>query len=1174
MCKRITERVLSLLLVGWLLLNLTAPVAWAAPAGTASESAMEDTLSISTLKELQDFAKSCSLDAWSRGKTVRLVADLDLSSLDFAPIPTFGGTFLGQGHTISGLQITAAGSNQGLFRYLQPGGVIQDLHVVGAVLPEGARSAVGGIVGVNGGAIQNCTFQGTVRGKSAVGGIAGRNSESGEITGCTVSGSVSGESAVGGVAGRNLGILLKCENNAGVNLTEAGSAAVLNFTGLEAGTVLGQQAASDEEGYHLLSGYSDTGGIVGWSGGVVQSCINNGTVGYPHVGYNTGGIAGRQSGYLAGCINTGSVYGRKDVGGIVGQAEPYLAVEPGQDTLDRLRTELDTLDSLINRALDDAQRTGDGVSARLTAMGDYADGARDSAKRLLDRTSDFVDENVNTLNTLTADITNALDRMVPALDSLADAGGRLERLSGSLGDALESLGDAADIGGDSMEKLRAAAAALRQSGAALKAAADNLSQALEALLKGVISKDEQARAAALDQVRAGIAALENALSANAGAVAALRTALAEVDDLPAVGETLPTLDDLRASLEEISEVLGRIEAILPASPEDWETVRTALRGMAEGLQAACGKLEEALAALQAAVNGAASASGKLGQALRDLRDVSTSAGVIGRLLRDAFQTIGKALDGLTENGPVEFSPLGDEVRQAGDSLYDAMAGLSGEMETLNDMLQEGGDAVTADLRAVSRQFRVVFDVFADTVTDLWDDADTGLDSLIQDTSDEDISATREGKVTTCRNTGAVEGDRNVGGLAGAVAIEFDLDPEDDVTDRISFGTTYETKAVLQDCLNRGTVTAKKDCVGGLVGRMDLGTALGCENYGAVASTDGDYVGGIVGYTDGIVRECYAKNTLSGKNYVGGIAGWASHLQSCWAIATVEAGVECVGAVAGGVDAGGILFENRFVDTGLAGVDGVSYAGHAEPAPFEVLSRLPEVPAEFTAFTLTLLAEEETVAKIPFFYGDDLSRIDLPEVPAREGSYGEWPVFDTSGLRSDITLEAEYAPWVTLVASREAEGKLVLALAEGRFTDKAVLHVTQSTQSPPQESGEQARVWDVSLTGTDLGGGDTVPLRLLIPGGGSAASVWQYLDGQWQQVETGQNRRYLLLSMTGTEGTFCIQPASGNLMPVLLIAAAAVLLAALLLAWKRRLKKRRTAKAATAPAEQTAETVTK
>lgn len=171
-----------------------------------------------------------------------------------------------------------------------------------------------------------------------------------------------------------------------------------------------------------------------------------------------------------------------------------------------------------------------------------------------------------------------------------------------------------------------------------------------------------------------------------------------------------------------------------------------------------------------------------------------------------------------------------------------MSGLLEEMDGLNSALQTGNGTLTADLRAINRQFNAVFTLLLDAMDDARDTAEGGLEGIIQDTSDEDISATREGKVADCSNLGTVEGDRNVGGIAGAVAIEFDLDPEDDTTGRFSFGSSYETKAVLMNCVNRGAVTGKKDCVGGLAGRMDLGTALECQNYGPVASTGGNYVG--------------------------------------------------------------------------------------------------------------------------------------------------------------------------------------------------------------------------------------------------------------------------------------------------------------------------------------------
>ena len=1166
MRNRLLHKGLSLLMAAGLLLSLSVPEALAAPeAGEAREE-----IAISSVEDLLAFSQNCALDDWSRGKTFVLTADLALSGTSFVPIPIFGGVFDGGGHTVSGLRIDAAGSSQGLFRYLEEGALVRDLHVTGVVAPEGTRSTVGGIAGVNAGTLQDCSFQGTVRGRNAVGGIAGRNAGTGQITGCTASGYIYGENATGGIVGRNQGLLLKCENRAGVNLTETEEAGDAGLPDLDAGSVLDERAVSGEDSeYHFRSSCTDTGGIAGYSSGVVQSCVNAGDVGYPHVGYNAGGIAGRQSGYLSGCTNSGTIHGRKDVGGIAGQAEPYLSLDPGHDTLERLRAELDTLDRLINRALDDAQDTRDGVSARLAAMGDLTDSAKDCSKTLLDRTADFIDENVGAINDLSADITNALDRITPALDNLADTGGRIERLSLQLGEAMEALGEAADIGDTGMAEIRRAVHGLRQSGEHLDDAAKALRQALEALLKTVISggsREEKARA--LADVKGRLPAVRDALGQSSASLGLLRTALSR-EDLPGKEELLPGLDDAKEALEKIAAALERLGISLPAGPEGWEEAREALRQAAESLSGASDSLSGALAALVQGLEDMASLPGQLGRALDRLEDVSRSAAAIGRLMRDAFRTIGDAVEDLTAEGPVRLSPLGSGFREAGDGLYDALSGLTDEMDALRVELEDGGDVLTGDLRAVSRQFNTVFTVVLDALEDL--QGGSGDSDYIQDTSDEDIAATREGKVSGCVNTGAVEGDRNVGGVVGAMSIEFDLDPEDDGADRFTFGATYETKAVLQECVNRGGITAKKDCVGGIAGRMDLGTALECQNYGPVESTGGDYVGGIAGFADASVRNCHAKNTLSGGSYIGGIAGWASRLWDCRAIATVTEGAESLGAVAGGVKTGGILSNNCFVDTGLGGVDGVSYAGRAAPAAFAELALLPDVPAEFTAFTLTLLAEEEVVAQIPFYYGDDLSGIRLPEVPAREDGYGEWPAFDSSGVRSDITVEAVYAPWITLAASQEAEGKLALALAEGRFTGDAVLRVAESGQTPPPESGGEAKVWEVSLTGTDLGPADTVPLRLLVPEEGKDAVVWHLSEGQWQKAEAVRSGSYLLLEMEGTEGVFCVQACSQTGLLALLavgIAAAALLL----FLFAKRMKRRKKAPpAATPPAPEMAKT---
>ena len=84
-------------------------------------------------------SKSCKLDTYSQGKTVYLDSDVDLGGSKFVPIPTFGGTFEGQGHTVSGLELSGDASHMGLFRYVQAVGTVRDLKVRATSMPP-ARS--------------------------------------------------------------------------------------------------------------------------------------------------------------------------------------------------------------------------------------------------------------------------------------------------------------------------------------------------------------------------------------------------------------------------------------------------------------------------------------------------------------------------------------------------------------------------------------------------------------------------------------------------------------------------------------------------------------------------------------------------------------------------------------------------------------------------------------------------------------------------------------------------------------------------------------------------------------------------------------------------------------------------------------------------------------------------
>lgn len=1178
-------------------LALTLALILAAPLLPAARAAGPETIAVSSAADLELLARQCALDAWSRDKKILLTADVDLADREFVPIPTFGGEFDGQGHTITGLRITGSGSSMGLFRQVQAGGVVRDLTVCGQVSPAGSADRVGGLAGENRGAILGCAFRGTVRGERAVGGIVGRNEAGGEVSGCAVSGRILGSAAAGGVAGENAGALIKCASAASVNTASPDGDAPAQELSVDAS--LGQLTREGQP--DLLSGHSDTGGVVGLTDGVVQSCTNTGSVGYPHVGYNVGGIAGRQRGYLSGCVNAGTVLGRKDVGGIAGQAEPDVTLAPGAQTLERLRGELNSLDGLISQALDGAAGRGDRISQRLEAMGRRTDEAMDHSQTLLEGTEDFVNGNVEEINSLSASVTEALDRLSPALDGLSDASERVTDLSVALSQALDALEDAGALGFDASAGLEEAAGRLEQAGGAMERAVSDLRAAAGRLQDAVIRRDPETERQALQALSDAFASLGAALSQGGEAastlLALLRQALEELelpdpDGFPESGplpdgwnpDLLPDLDQseqVRDALERLEQALAvltgqeakdaleRLSNALTAMGQaagqageslralagnvelHWEALEDALGGTDSalgGLHAAAGDFSAAMAALENAVRGAGAAAGPLGEAVDSLRDASDIGGGIGWKLERSFEAMEEAVAALRRNGPVTLRPLGDGFRAAGDGLYAAVSGLSREMEGLRGDVDGARSGLGDDLRAVSRQLGVVSDLLLDAMTEV---ADGGAETrLISDSSDQDIAAVRQGKIAQCVNTGLVEGDRNVGGVAGAMSIEYDLDPEDDL-ERFSLGGTYETRAVLLENVNRGAVTAKKDCAGGLVGRMDLGAAAACENYGPVSSASGGCVGGVAGWSEASIRGCFAKCVLSGKEDVGGIAGWGTKIHDCRAIATIAAGQERLGAIAGSAELGGVT-GNRFVDTGVAGIDNISYAGAAEPVDYAALCQESGLPAEFLSFTLTLTAQGETVAAIPFQYGQDLSRVPLPEAPEREGFYGRWPDFDVTGRASDVTVEAVYTPWAALVASEETERGLSVALAEGRFTEDAVLYVRRSGRTPPAEGGQ---VWEISLTGTDLSAAALIPLRLLGPAEGSGG-VRRYADGQWLPVETQPNGQYLLLEMEGLSGVYCVLPdrKGPNLLVPAAAAGAGAALAMAALAARRRKKR--------------------
>jgi hypothetical protein len=112
------------------------------------------------------------------------------------------------------------------------------------------------------------------------------------------------------------------------------------------------------------------------------------------------------------------------------------------------------------------------------------------------------------------------------------------------------------------------------------------------------------------------------------------------------------------------------------------------------------------------------------------------------------------------------------------------------------------------------------------------------------------------------------------------------------------------QAAVIDCFVGGGHVAGQEYVGGLVGRTDLGaTVARCWSGTGVVGTNA--IGGLVGYNEaGSIAGCCARSVVTGQWGIGGLAGWNdASITDCYAEGSTE-GQEEVGGLVGFNSAGG------------------------------------------------------------------------------------------------------------------------------------------------------------------------------------------------------------------------------------------------------------------------------
>ena len=195
----------------------------------------------------------------------KLDVDINLNDKPWTPTGNFDGVFDGQHHKITGLKVSVADVEVGLFGQLSSTGRLSNLHVSGDVENTSSEyfKFAGGICGWHDGVVTNCSFSGSVRGTGTVGGIAG--SCNGKIISCKNTASVSGEEA-GGIAGQESSAIPKiygCYNEGAID------------GGANAGGILGKNGGYGCE----IKGCYNIGAIQSSSGGTLGAITSSAAAG-------------------------------------------------------------------------------------------------------------------------------------------------------------------------------------------------------------------------------------------------------------------------------------------------------------------------------------------------------------------------------------------------------------------------------------------------------------------------------------------------------------------------------------------------------------------------------------------------------------------------------------------------------------------------------------------------------------------------------------------------------------------------------------------------------------------------------------------------------------------------------------------------------------------------------
>ncbi len=529
---------------------------------------------------------------------------------------------------------------------------------------------------------------------------------------------------------------------------------------------------------------------------------------------------------------------------------------------------------------------------------------------------------------------------------------------------------------------------------------------------------------------------------------------------------------------------------------------------------------------------------------------------INKVQNNVYEDASQALNDLQGNVKNQASVISSRISSSKVTLNNSFSSIILDMRTLNSMLDGQDQILLNDFQAIVNELNVIGNL-------LTNPTHTDPDEIYADVSDEDQLTDTTGKVMNCINNGKINGDLDVGGIAGSLSRENTLDPEGDfdLDDYdLSLNFSYRERLVIRQCKNYGNITGKTDYVGGIAGEMTLGSIMECLSSGQITGS-GAMIGGIAGYSSSTIRSSSAKCTLKGDYQIGGIAGYGTNISNCYCMVQISQGNYNLGSIAGNISSDAVISNNYFVEGGFAGIDGVSYEGKAQPLSYEDFMTSPDLPDIFNNIYLTFTADEKPVAVVTLNYGDTFHSDSLPQVPEKEGFIGSWPDFDHTSVTFDQTIDAIYTEYITTLESQQLIGERAVVLIEGLFAPEDTFTLTQ-TDSNPEAASFKSECWEISISSTWNG---PYMIRYLVPSRMEHPQIEVLEKENWKKPQVETDGSYLIFYSDTPDFTFrCTdapaEPGAGTLTVIFICTSGIILLLLLFYFKKKKAQKKKGIKA--------------